>query len=1079
MRSVFICTWLLVWGAAVQTHAGDRTPYPAKVNAEVRHPARPLISLDGEWEFATDARGIGEVQRWYAVDAAWRNARSIRVPGCWEAQGVGGPGESNPTTPEAARRRLRGSYVGAAWYRKRVAVPADWKNRLVWLKVGGVNSQGWFWINGEFVAHVDSYCGSYRYDISEVVEPGREAVVVALVRNDVPSRKGVFNWMHRFGGLYRGVELEATGDPFIESVYTVADATRGGVVWCARVRSLRRAGAGSLRFAADFDAQPAGRAEGALRLASGQALDVSAAMPLAPLRYWSPESPHLYAGTAELIVDGSIADGLPLRFGVKTWEVRNGDFYLNGRPYYLRGYGDDFVYPLTLSSPASKMFHVKHFEIAKGFGLNYVRLHTHCELPEYFEAADEVGMMVQPELPYYGARPSAGSREYFLPEADLRELIDHYRDHVSLATYCTGNEGWLGSPTDEHVFRLGKQVDPTRLFLHQDGGVNRPNNSDYDTIFEWDARLRSATFAPARPLVLHEYLNLALDEDPRRHARYTGALLPAGTMDDFKAETARRRLDSEWGLRCFDAGYRMQSYCQKEGLEKARRDPRLDGQIFWTIVDVGAPYSSQGLLDQFWEAKHSTPQFFRRFNAPTVVLAELPRDPPIFTSGERIDVRWMLSHYEATEATRAHLAWMLGRGRSVGFGAGSPPSFTLQAGVGEVARTRCTVPVVGRSEILTLYGRVETEDATPPCVWENAWDVWVFPATRETLRSGEGIAAGDELFARLSPRLPGLRRAGDTGAGDARLLLSERFGARERAWLNDGRDVLLLSMRGWPAVRPGARPGWWTVRGQAGTAVASHPALGDFPHQGWLSPVFFSLVDRAVKREGEFINTEPMILGHGRYGYLLYAFQARAAAGRLLANGLDLLSGRVEADDLLRRLIDYALSPEFAPQATLELAELPDTELLNGCARIHADSVWEQSYDSFLGLGRLCFVRAGDGRQRLRWETDPIPEDAADGVSLRMVAGMGYASQPAATFTLALDGAPLLDFGVTLADATWYNHDRSAALFYDVKQNDREDSSGFLILNLTSTYLTPGKALQLEIRPAGVGSRQWFGLYDF
>jgi len=70
-------------------------------------------------------------------------------------------------------------------------------------------------------------------------------------------------------------------------------------------------------------------------------------------------------------------------------EVRGARFFLNGKPFLVRGYGDDYIYPLTLTSPPDRQAHLRHLKIARQAGFNYVRHHTHCELPEFFEAADE------------------------------------------------------------------------------------------------------------------------------------------------------------------------------------------------------------------------------------------------------------------------------------------------------------------------------------------------------------------------------------------------------------------------------------------------------------------------------------------------------------------------------------------------------------------------------------------------------------------------------------------------------------------------------------------------------------------
>jgi hypothetical protein len=87
---------------------------------------RQTLSLDGTCDFATDPSGVGEAQQWFKPDHSLPHRITIKVPGCWEAQGMGGPGNSTTVTPERSIRPLRGSYVGTAWYRKEVMVPKSW-----------------------------------------------------------------------------------------------------------------------------------------------------------------------------------------------------------------------------------------------------------------------------------------------------------------------------------------------------------------------------------------------------------------------------------------------------------------------------------------------------------------------------------------------------------------------------------------------------------------------------------------------------------------------------------------------------------------------------------------------------------------------------------------------------------------------------------------------------------------------------------------------------------------------------------------------------------------------------------------
>ncbi|MCX6922088.1 MAG: hypothetical protein NT154_02540, partial [Verrucomicrobia bacterium] len=193
---------LLAFASAAAAGPEGRPPIPCVVNAVFPSQLSEVLRLDGSWEFVADPGKRGEAEKWFEPQQSWPGMTHIAVPGCWEAQGIGGVGRSLNTTPEQVPAMLRGNYVGAAWYRKRVRIPGDWASKQVWLKIGGVNSQGWFYVNGNYVGHLNSYCGTYKFKVTDLVRPGEEATVVALVCNDVPSAKGLMNWVHRFGGLY-------------------------------------------------------------------------------------------------------------------------------------------------------------------------------------------------------------------------------------------------------------------------------------------------------------------------------------------------------------------------------------------------------------------------------------------------------------------------------------------------------------------------------------------------------------------------------------------------------------------------------------------------------------------------------------------------------------------------------------------------------------------------------------------------------------------------------------------------------------------------------------------------------------
>ncbi|HOD48577.1 MAG TPA: hypothetical protein PLJ71_21435, partial [Candidatus Hydrogenedentes bacterium] len=137
--------------AGIIDHWGPRPASPAVVNPAALSPLQQIISLRGEWDFVTDPRLIGRHRMgkgpgWNEPD--WTNARKISVPGCWEAQGVGEPGMSQEwgLPFDCIPRPLNHVYMGTARYRRSVDIPDAWAGKRVWLKVGGVRTEAWFWV---------------------------------------------------------------------------------------------------------------------------------------------------------------------------------------------------------------------------------------------------------------------------------------------------------------------------------------------------------------------------------------------------------------------------------------------------------------------------------------------------------------------------------------------------------------------------------------------------------------------------------------------------------------------------------------------------------------------------------------------------------------------------------------------------------------------------------------------------------------------------------------------------------------------------------------------------------------------
>jgi beta-galactosidase/beta-glucuronidase len=327
------------------------------------------IDLSGIWQFRTDADDVGVRNRWYESDSIF--PREITVPGAWNAQGIGfeRPEDLHRYLAKARQEGLPGPgseadrlyhvYPGPGWYRKAARIPDSWQGKTVWLKFGGVHRSADIWMDGKFTGNHVGYVVPFGYDVTKFVRPGKETTITVRVdarRNPaIDPLMGCMDTLDflyvTWGGIHWGVRLEATEDTWIEDVFAVPHIAQQTVEF--RFESGRTAGAvrRQVRVAAevlDQEEHPVARAGPA---AAGNSPTV-VALRNPGVRLWSPSHPYLYTANVRLFDGDRRLDERRIRFGMREFKVENGKFFLNGRPVFLRGYGDDCIYPNTIAPPA-------------------------------------------------------------------------------------------------------------------------------------------------------------------------------------------------------------------------------------------------------------------------------------------------------------------------------------------------------------------------------------------------------------------------------------------------------------------------------------------------------------------------------------------------------------------------------------------------------------------------------------------------------------------------------------------------------------------------------------------------------
>ena len=159
---------------------------------------------------------------------------------------------------------------------------------------------------------------------------------------------------------------------------------------------------------------------------------------------WSPNSPTLYRLEVTARSGGLQRATRAVRFGFRSFEARAGQFWLNGRPIFLRGLA---INPPGRTIPQavgeSRQFAEDYVRFLKTQNVNCFRITTD-ESPVWFEVCDELGMLLYAGR--YGAPPGADEGKRVVPTdadrviAGYRKLLEGYASHPSIVIYLLANE---------------------------------------------------------------------------------------------------------------------------------------------------------------------------------------------------------------------------------------------------------------------------------------------------------------------------------------------------------------------------------------------------------------------------------------------------------------------------------------------------------------------------------------------------------------------------------------------------------------------------------------------------------------
>jgi beta-glucuronidase len=442
----------------------------------IENAARERKALGGLWRFAVDADGCGREQRWWLAPLAESGAcvRDIAVPASY-----------NDLFPDAAIR----DHVGDVWYQTEIRASSAWLEQRVVLRFDAATHRATVWLDDvEVMRHEGGYT-PFEADVTHLMQSGKGHRLTVCVNNElhwhtIPpgrvvtladgrKRQQVFHDFFNYAGLHRPVWLYCTPKTYIADITVVTN-------WA------KDTGTGSVDFKIEISGdasanmttrvslrEPEGREVASSGSRNGR-IEVPHATP------WQPGKAYLYTLEVE---HGS--DRYSLAVGLRSIEVRNAQFLINGEPFYFTGFGKHEDSAVRGKAHDDALM-VHDFALLDWIGANSFRTSHYPYAEEVLAFADAQGIVVINETAAVGmnmevARKLAGandlpdelySEDAISPRTQathlqaIRELVARDKNHACVVMWSIGNEPDLRPKGSGEYFApllaATKQLDPSR-----------------------------------------------------------------------------------------------------------------------------------------------------------------------------------------------------------------------------------------------------------------------------------------------------------------------------------------------------------------------------------------------------------------------------------------------------------------------------------------------------------------------------------------------------------------------------------------------------------------------------------------
>jgi len=924
--------------------------------------ALTTLPLNGTWKFRLDAEDVGVAEKLFAMEFD----DTVQLPGTTDENHKGIKKDE-----QCIDRLSRVWYwKGPTWYQRRVMIPDAWDGKRITLFLER-SKHTRVWIDETFCGWEDTLSAPQVFDVTSALTPGEHTITVLVDNARLPpvgpshavDERTQTNW----NGIIGKMELRATAPVWLEDIQVYPNAKERK----ARVRVVvgnitGKVAAGQITaWCKSYNvAKPSTFEMQSIKVkASGRENVVEFTYkPGDGVPLWDEFQPamlHLNLNLETTAGGKPTCDQRSVSFGMRDFTRKRNRLTINGRPVFLRGKNDCCFFPLTGYPPMDKAGWLCVLSIAKSYGINHYRFHSWCPPEAAFEAADELGVYFQAEIPNKRSGFRAPENrvaaihnidrldvestlrkkslyEYAKREGEL--IFKAFGNHPSFVMFTLGNELGRNQGMFEMVAHF-KEIDPRHLYAQGTNNVHwnphlaegddfwvtcktnktLPLRGSFSTLDFPDPHIEHhspSTMVDFResisgievPLIGHETGQFQVYPDFREIPKYTG-VLRARNMEAFRERLKEAgMLDQAHDF--MRASGALSGICYREDIETALRTPDLGGFQLLDLQDFpGQGTALVGILNVFMESKGLiTPLAWRKFCCETVPLLRMKKYT--WTTDETFIGRVQIAHYGPVDLPDARIIWSIKGSDGRKLAADAFDLVTVEQGkVFEVDMFSLPLGDIVASQKLKITLAIE---GTKYC---NDYDIWVYPLKVDTSVSKDVMVTNSFVSVETQKHL--------TSGGKVLLLpkLDQLPHSIEGGFQTDFWSPMFAQA----AKRRGAKvpPGTLGI-----LCDPNAPALAVFPTEFHSSWQWWHLVknSRPIILDDTPDNYRPIVQvidNFVRNHKLGLISETKVGKGKMLICAIDLLGhqDKPEARQLLHSLLQYLGSAAFAPRAELD-AEL-------------------------------------------------------------------------------------------------------------------------------------------------------------